>query len=67
MFSALLAFFASMIKLTTKRQIVVATLNPPILGLADQQMVTGLAVLSAVLHEWTTMSSYHYNVAVSIA
>jgi hypothetical protein len=56
-----------MIKLTTKRQIVVATLNPPILGLADQQMVTGLAVLSAVLHEWTTMSSYHYNVAVSIA
>lgn len=44
-----------------------AMLRPLILGLADQQLVTGLAILIAALKEWNTISGYHYNIVVYLA
>jgi hypothetical protein len=44
-----------------------AMLRPLILGLADQQLVTGLAILIAALKEWHTISGYHYNIVVYLA
>ncbi|RDL39162.1 uncharacterized protein BP5553_03502 [Venustampulla echinocandica] len=44
-----------------------AALNSLILGLADQQMVTGLAILIGALKGWDDISAYHYNLIVYIA
>lgn len=44
-----------------------AMLRPLILGLADQQLVTGLAILIAALWEWNTISGYHFNLVVYLA
>lgn len=38
-----------------------------ILGLADQQMVTGMAILIGALKAWDEISAYHYNLIVYIA
>lgn len=48
-------------------QILDAMLRPLILGLADQQLVTGLAILIAALKEWNTISGFHYNIVVYLA
>jgi hypothetical protein len=49
------------------RNTLVATLDSLILGLADQQMVTGLAILVAGLKDWDAISGYHFNHVVYMA
>jgi hypothetical protein len=44
-----------------------ATFAPLVLSLADQQMVTGLAILIAALRDWDNISAYHFNLVVYIA
>jgi hypothetical protein len=41
-----------------------STLEPLMLSLADQQVVTGLAILIAAMINSSTISAYHYNIAI---
>lgn len=47
--------------------IISKVLKSLILGLADQQLITGLALLIAALASWQTISGYHLNIVVYLA